>query len=65
VILRVACALAIAAQLILLVLFSKPTGHSAIAYSFLGNPLLGVAVLLGLVWWWRNGRGAARRDAGG
>jgi hypothetical protein len=65
VILRLACALAIATQLILLVIFLKPTGRSAIVYSFLGHPLLGVAILLGLIWWWRNGRGVVRADEEG
>lgn len=57
-ILRIACVLAIVAQLILLVVFLRPTGYSAIAYSFVGNPLLGVAVLMGLLWWWRHGKRA-------
>jgi hypothetical protein len=61
---RLACALAIATQLIVLVVLVKPTGRSAIAYSLLGQPLLVVAILLGLIWWWRNGRSAARSDEG-
>jgi hypothetical protein len=59
--LRVACLLAIAALLLLIVLFLHPTGRSAIGFAFVGNPLLAVAVLLGLLWWWRNQRG--RHDA--
>ena len=59
--LRFACLLAIAAQLLLIALFVHPTGRSAIAFAFVGNPLLAAAVLLGLLWWWRNQRG--RDDA--
>jgi hypothetical protein len=54
--LRLACLLAIAAQLLLIVLFLRPTGRSAIGFAFVGNPLLAVAVLLGLLWWFRNHR---------
>lgn len=57
--LRLACALAIAALVILLALFLRPTGARAIAFSFVGNPLLALALLLVLLSWWRN-RGEAR-----
>jgi hypothetical protein len=55
--LRLACLLAIAALLLVIVLFVHPTGRSAIAFSFVGNPLLAAALLLGLLWWWRHHRG--------
>jgi uncharacterized membrane protein len=58
---RVACALAIASQLVLLALFVQPTGATAIAFSFAGTPLLGTAMVLGLVWWIR--RRGRRGDA--
>lgn len=54
--LRLACGLAIAAQLLVIAMFLHPTGRSAIGFTFVGNPLLAVAVLLGLLWWWRNRR---------
>lgn len=54
--LRLACLLGIAALVILIVLFVDPNGYTAIAFAFVGNPLLGVAVLLGLLWWWRNAK---------
>lgn len=59
--LRLACLVAIAAQLLLIALFLHPSGRSAIAFVFVGNPLLAAAVLLGLLWWWRDQRG--RDDA--
>lgn len=59
--LRLACALAIAALAILLALFLEPTGARAIAFSFLGGPLLALALLLALLWWCRTG--GERRDA--
>jgi hypothetical protein len=59
--LRVACLLGILALLGALALFLRPSGRSAIVFSFVSNPLLALAVLLGLLWWWRNYRG--RSDA--
>jgi hypothetical protein len=47
---RLACVLVIASQLVLLNLYLRPSGHSAIAFSFLGNPLVAVGVLLAIVW---------------
>lgn len=55
-ILRLACLLGIAALLILIALFLDPKGSTAIAFAFVGNPLLGIAVLLGMLWWWRHSR---------
>lgn len=52
--LRLACLLGIAALVLLVILFLDPNGHTAIAFAFIGNPLLGIAVLLGVLWWWRN-----------
>lgn len=54
--LRLACLLAIAALLVLIGLFLRPGGRSAIAFTFVGNPLLAAAVLLGLLWWFRTNR---------
>lgn len=54
--LRLACLLGIAALVLLIALFLDPSGYTAIAFAFVGNPLLGVAVLLGMLWWWRNAR---------
>jgi hypothetical protein len=59
--LRLACALAILALLALIALFLRPSGRSAILFTFVGNPLLALAVGLGLLWWWRTSRG--RHDA--
>jgi hypothetical protein len=47
--LEVACVLLIAAQLPLLALPLEPTGGSAIAFPFVGNPILVVGVLLNLL----------------
>lgn len=57
--LRLACALGIAALVLLIGFFLRPTGYGAIAFAFVANPLLGLAVLLGLLWWWRNQRGSS------
>lgn len=54
--LRLACLIGIAALVLLIVLFVDPNGYTAIAFVFVGNPLLGVAVLLGLLWWWRSAK---------
>ena len=55
-ILRLACLLGIAALVLLIFLFLDPSGSTAIAFAFVGNALLGLAVLLGMLWWWRNAR---------
>lgn len=47
---RLACVLAIASQLILLYLYLRPSGRSAILFTFVGNPLLAAGVLLAIVW---------------
>jgi len=47
---RVACLLVIAAQLVLLELLLRPSGRSAILFTFVGNPLLAAGVLLALLW---------------
>lgn len=47
---RLACVLAIASQLILLDLYLRPSGRSAILFTFVGNPLLAAGVLLAIVW---------------
>lgn len=49
-ILRLACVLVIAAQLVLLLLYLRPSGHTAILFTFVGNPLLAAGVLLAIVW---------------
>ena len=46
---RIACALVIAALAILLVLLHQVTGATAIAFSFLGVPLLATAIALQLL----------------
>ena len=51
---RAACALVLASQLVLLVMLLRLTGRTAIAFSFLGAPLLGLAVLLVALSWWRS-----------
>lgn len=47
---RLACALVIAAQLLLLYLYLRPSGRTAILFTFVGNPLLAAGVLLAIVW---------------
>jgi hypothetical protein len=56
--LRFACALVIAAELVLLYLFMAPSGASAIVFSFAGNPLLVAGVGLA-AWWLLRTRGRA------
>jgi hypothetical protein len=69
---RAACGLVLASQIVLVAMLLQVTGRSAIAFSFLGAPMLGVAVLLLALSWWRSrvgsdammdrdpGRGCAR-----
>ncbi len=52
--LRVACALVLASQLVLAAMLLELTGRSAILFSFVGTPLLGAAVLLLMLSWYRN-----------
>jgi hypothetical protein len=47
---RVACLFMLAAQLVLLGLYLRPTGRSATAFTFVGTPLLAIGVLLAIVW---------------
>jgi hypothetical protein len=47
---RIACALVIASQLVLLALYLRPTGRSAILFTFVGTPLLAAGVLLATIW---------------
>jgi hypothetical protein len=64
---RIACVLVIAAQLVLLALFLRPSGRSAIVFTFVGNPLLAAGVLLallGLLFERRRGRATNDRGAG-
>jgi len=56
--LRVACALALASQIVLLVMLLRLTGRTAIAFSFLGAPLLGLAALMVALSWWRSKEGS-------
>jgi hypothetical protein len=58
VILRLACALLIVSQLILVAMLLEPEGTTAIAFTFFGNPALAVAVLLVLLSWWTNREGS-------
>ena len=51
---RIASALVLASQLVLVAMLLQLTGRSAIAFSFVGTPLLGAAVLLLLLSWWRS-----------
>ena len=63
--LRVACVLVIAAQLVLLNLYLHPTGRNAILFTFVGNPLLAAGVLLAIAWvirvFWRIRRAKVDR----
>ena len=47
---RLACVFVIAAQLVLRYLYLRPSGGSAIVFTFVGNPLLAIGVLLAIVW---------------
>jgi hypothetical protein len=46
---RLAALLIILSQLIALWVAYEPTGQSAIVFSFVGHPLLGVGVVLGVI----------------
>jgi len=66
--LRGACVLVLASQIVLVAMLLRLTGRSAIAFSFLGAPMLGAAVILVALSWWRTKEGShARidRDSGG
>jgi hypothetical protein len=71
--LRLACLFLIGAELLLLALFLRPNGATAIAVTFVGTPLLAAGAGLALVWLLRRmrhvqrkalDRAAALRDAG-
>ena len=55
---RIASALVLASQLVLVAMLVHLTGRSAIAFSFVGTPLLGAAVLLLVLSWFRNKEGS-------
>jgi len=48
--LRLASALVIVAQLVVIALYLRPAGNSAIVFTFVGTPLLAAGVLLAIVW---------------
>ncbi|HTQ46040.1 MAG TPA: hypothetical protein VMI75_24965 [Polyangiaceae bacterium] len=48
----------LASQIVLVAMLLQVTGRSAIAFSFLGAPMLGVAVLLLALSWWRSREGS-------
>lgn len=53
---RLACLLLIAAQVLLILLYLQPTGYTAIGFAFVGNPLLAAGLAIGLLWWWQRYR---------
>jgi hypothetical protein len=55
---RVASALVLASQLVVVAMLLGLTGRTAIAFSFVGTPLLGAAVLLVVLSWWRDKEGS-------
>jgi hypothetical protein len=56
VIVRIASAFILIAQLLLVAMLFDLSGRSAIAFTFVGAPLLGAAVLiLGFTWWRQQG----------
>lgn len=66
--LRAACALVLASQIVLVTMLLQLTGRSAIAFSFLGAPMLGAAAFLVVLRWWRTKEGSHAkmdRDSGG
>jgi hypothetical protein len=48
--LRLASALVIVAQLVVIALYLRPTGGRAILFTFVGTPLVAAGVLLAIVW---------------
>jgi hypothetical protein len=52
--LRAACALVLVSQIVLVAMLLDLTGPSAIAFSFVGAPVLGIAVLLLVLGWRRS-----------
>jgi hypothetical protein len=47
---RLASVLVIVAQLVVIALYLRPEGRSAILFTFVGTPLLAAGVLLAIVW---------------
>jgi hypothetical protein len=47
---RLASLLVIAAQLVVIALYLRPSGPHAILFTFVGTPLLAAGVLLAIVW---------------
>ncbi|HVP30354.1 MAG TPA: hypothetical protein VMW35_14460 [Myxococcota bacterium] len=62
--LRVACALVVASQLVLAAMLLDLTGLRAIVFSFVGAPLLLAAVILAALASWRGDGGPRGSDAG-
>jgi hypothetical protein len=54
--LRLACALLLVSQILLLPLLLAPSGQRAIVFSFVATPLLAIGLVLWLLWWlrWRQ-----------
>ena len=50
---RLASVLVIVAQLVVIALYLRPEGQSAILFTFVGTPLLAAGVLLAIVWVFR------------
>ena len=60
-IVRLVCLLLILSQAPLILLLLGATGRRAVAFSFVGAPLLAAGLALALLWWWRHHK--EKRDA--